>query len=281
MRIIKLNSFLYRGSIFEEVIKLISEIYPVVSGAESIFFSGNQTGIVLCHGFNGTPQSMEFIGEQLAEYGYTVSIPRLKGHGTHVDDLGNCTYGEWIFDLQTAYKKLKESCDRVYVVGQSMGGALTLQLAVNGDVDGLFLINPAVTDVAYKEYRGEIAPSMIEEGEPDIKKPSVHEITYDQVPLKAIHQLLDLMENTKDKLKSVSKPTVIFKSKIDNVVSPANSDYIFNNISTTEKQLIELENSYHVASMDYDAKYIVDNIHEKITKLNKNQSIQETKESFV
>jgi len=260
---------------------LKNEVYPVILGAESLFLKGNDTGIVLCHGFNGTPQSMEYIGRYLAGYGYTVSIPRLKGHGTNVKDMEVSTYEEWIVNLQTAYKKLKETCQKVYIVGQSMGGSLTLQVAVQNQVDGIFLINAAVTDVAYKEYRNEHVPKMIEEGAPDIKKPSVHEITYEQVPLKAIHQLLDLMDNTKDKVKFITNPTVIFKSKIDHVVSPSNSDYIFNNISSSEKLLIELENSYHVASMDYDAMFIVDNIHATITKLNKNQSLYEIEVSLV
>lgn len=257
------------------------ELNPVISGAESVFFKGNETGIVLCHGFNGTPQSMEYIGEHLANYGYTVFIPRLKGHGTHVEDMEASTYEEWIVNLQSACEKLKKTCEKVYVVGQSMGGALTLQVASQQDIDGIFLINAAVTEVAYQEYRHKNTPRMIEEGEPDIKKPSVHEITYDQVPLKAIHQLLDLMDNTKDKVKYVSMPTIIFKSKIDHVVSPMNSDYIFNNISTSEKVLIELENSYHVASMDYDAQFIVDNIHESITMLNENKSLQVIGNSLV
>lgn len=258
-----------------------SEVYPVILGAESLFFTGNDTGIVLCHGFNGTPQSMEYIGKHLSDYGYTVSIPRLKGHGTNVKDMEASTYEEWIVNLHAAYEKLKQTCEKVYIVGQSMGGALTLQVAAQNQVDGIFLINAAVTDVAYKEYRNEHIPIMIEEGAPDIKKPSVHEITYEQVPLKAIHQLLDLMDNTKEKVKFISNPTIIFKSKIDHVVSPTNSDYIFNNIASSEKRLIELENSYHVASMDYDAMLIVDNIHETITKLNKNQSLQEIENSLV
>lgn len=251
-----------------------NELHPVISGAESIYIRGNETGIVLCHGFNGTPQSMEYLGEHLANYGYTVLIPRLKGHGTHVKDMEACMYEEWIINLQDAYENLKKTCNKVYIVGQSMGGALTLQVAAQQNVDGIFLINAAVTDVAYKEYQYENKPSMIDEGTPDIKKTAVHEITYDQVPLKAIHQLLDLMDNTKNKVKHVSSPTVIFKSKIDHVVSPTNSDYIFNHISTSEKLLIELENSYHVASMDYDAPIIVDNIHKTITILNENRSFQ-------
>lgn len=250
------------------------ELHPVIDGAASQFFKGNKIGIVLCHGFNGTPQSMQSIGEQLAEYGFTVSIPRLSGHGTHYLDMESSSYKRWISDLEIAYKNLKQQCEYVFIVGQSMGGALTLQVAAkNPEVDGIFLINAAVTDVSYKEFYNKATPLFVHEGSPDIKKPAVFEIAYDKVPLKAIHQLLYLMEDTKSIVSSVSSPTVILKSAIDHVVPPANSDYIYGQVNTIDKKVITLENSYHVASMDNDAQQIVDTIYQHINKLTGNNSM--------
>jgi carboxylesterase len=251
------------------------ELHPVVRGAESLFFIGNEIGVLLCHGFNGTPQSMQFIGEHLSKLGYTVSIPRLSGHGTHYIDMESSSYVNWINDLDEAYKSLLKKCKKVFIVGQSMGGALTLQVAANhSNVDGIFLINAAVTEVSYEEYRSKIKPLYIKEGSPDIKKPAVFEITYDQVPIKAVHQLLHLMEDTKEKVSLVSSPTIIFKSAVDHVVPPTNSEFIFEHLNTVEKNMIVLKNSYHVASMDYDAHYIVDNIHQHIQKITNGETVR-------
>lgn len=252
--------------------------YPVINGAESLYFSGNQTGILLCHGFNGTPQSMQYIGEQLSRYGYTVSIPRLSGHGTHYKEMENSKYETWISDLESAYEQLKSSCSSIFIVGQSMGGALTLQLAAKKQhIDGVFLINAAVTEVAYENLKDVQSPRFINEGKPDIKKPSVFEITYDKVPIKAIHQLLALMEDTKKKITQVSCPTFIFKSAIDHVVSPGNSDFILHYVSSDIKKQTVLEHSYHVASMDYDAQLIVDTIHKDINNLISPESVKTEK----
>jgi carboxylesterase len=257
------------------------ELHPVVNGAESILLSGNEIGVLLCHGFNGTPQSMQYIGEQLFKLGYTVSIPRLNGHGTHYLDMETSSFENWISDLENAYNSLTKQCKKVFIVGQSMGGALTLQVAANKqNVDGIFLINAAVTDVSYKDYRNKVTPLYIHEGSPDIKKPSVFEITYDKVPLKAIHQLLYLMEDTKEKVPHISSPTIIFKSAIDHVVPPANSEFIFDHISSVEKKMIVLQNSYHVASMDYDSQYIVDNIHQHIQIINQGKSVKSISSSI-
>lgn len=240
----------------------MNEVHPVILGAESLYYSGAEVGIVLCHGFNGTPQSMQYIGEKLSMHGYTVSIPRLHGHGTHYEDLETSTYKEWIAGLQSAYDNLRQQCEKVFVVGQSMGGALTLQIAANNPVDGIFLINAAVTDVSYKEsVTKQKLERYLVEGEPDIKKSSVFEITYDKVPLRSVHELLDLMEETKMLVSSIKCPTVIFKSATDHVVPPTNSAFIFEQVNTLNKNMITLQNSYHVASMDNDAHLIVDKIH--------------------
>ena len=60
----------------------------VLAGAEPFFFDGSDVGCLVSHGFTGTTQSMRFLGEFLAnEGGLTVIGPRLKGHGTSVEDM--------------------------------------------------------------------------------------------------------------------------------------------------------------------------------------------------
>lgn len=65
----------------------MDENYPVLPGADSFFIKGNEIGILISHGFNGTPQSVRFLGRAMASDGFTVCAPRLKGHGTHILDM--------------------------------------------------------------------------------------------------------------------------------------------------------------------------------------------------
>ena len=37
----------------------------IMPGAEPFFFKGNDIGVLVCHGFTGTTQSMRYLGEQL------------------------------------------------------------------------------------------------------------------------------------------------------------------------------------------------------------------------
>ncbi len=78
----------------------MEEKYPVLQGAEPFFAQGNNIGVLVQHGFTGTTQSMRYLAEHLASRGFTVYAPRLKGHGTHYEDMENSTYEEWIHSVE-------------------------------------------------------------------------------------------------------------------------------------------------------------------------------------
>ncbi|MDP4104860.1 MAG: alpha/beta hydrolase [Bacillota bacterium] len=103
--------------------------YPLLPGAEPFFFKGNDIGIMISLGFVGTPQSIRFLGEYIASQGYTVYAPRLKGHGTHFEDMEKCNYQNWIQSLEDGYHFLKQHCRDIFIIGQSMGGTLAINLA--------------------------------------------------------------------------------------------------------------------------------------------------------
>jgi carboxylesterase len=61
--------------------------HPVLPGAEPFAFPGGDVGVLLLHGFTGSPQGLRPWGEALREAGFTVRCPRLPGHGTDWRDL--------------------------------------------------------------------------------------------------------------------------------------------------------------------------------------------------
>ena len=56
-------------------------------GTEPFEHTGGPVGVLLCHGFTGSPQTLRPWAEYLAQQGLTVSLPRLPGHGTTWQDL--------------------------------------------------------------------------------------------------------------------------------------------------------------------------------------------------
>nr|HMQ74358.1 alpha/beta fold hydrolase [Rubrivivax sp.] len=102
---------------------------PILAGAEPFFFKGNDIGVLVCHGFTGTTQSMRYLGEQLHGAGYTVIGPRLKGHGVSPAAMARSTAADWVESVEQALDELRKHCSQIYMTGLSMGGTLTLHTA--------------------------------------------------------------------------------------------------------------------------------------------------------
>jgi carboxylesterase len=234
----------------------------VLQGAEPFYAEHGRTGVLISHGYTGCPQSMRYLAEGLANAGLTVALPRLKGHGTTADDMAQTTASDWIADLEQATAWLQQRCDTLFVTGLSMGGTLTLFMAGQhpGVFSGIIPINAVVffnnADLASLAYmRG--APPFVPGVGGDIKAPGVSELAYDVVPTATVKELCALMKVTEELLPRIACPALVMVSREDHIVPPPNSEYIAQKLSSQEKQVLWLENSYHVATLDNDKDVIV------------------------
>src|SRR6201995_2476938 len=118
----------------------------LLPGAEPFSHQGGATGVLLCHGFTGRPQSPRPWAGFLAEAGLSLSLPLLPGHGTSWQEMNRTTSDDWYATAEEALGALRARCDEVFVMGLSMGGCLALRLAeTHGrDVRGLVLVNPSL-----------------------------------------------------------------------------------------------------------------------------------------
>jgi carboxylesterase len=234
----------------------------VLIGAEPFFNEGSRTGILVSHGFTGSPQSMRFLAEGFAAAGFSVALPRLKGHGTSTADMATSTAGDWVADLNKAAGWLKERCDAIFMTGLSMGGTLTLLLA--GQYPDLFkgilpinaailINNPLMASLVF------MTPALAEVPGVggDIKAEGVRELAYETIPVPTIKELLLLAKVTDELLPRITCPTLYFVSRDDHIVPPANAEYVLQRIASQEKRQLWLENSYHVATLDNDKALIL------------------------
>jgi len=234
---------------------------PVLPGAEPFSRAGGPTGVLLCHGFTGTPQSLRPWAEYLAEAGLTISLPRLPGHGTTWQEMARTRWEDWYAEVDRAFDELRASTDEIFVMGLSMGGCLALRLAeLRGHaVSGLVLVNPSVT-AETKLFL--LAPVMklvvptLKGVASDIKKPGITELAYDRVPVKAAASLPALWRITQQQLGQVTQPVRIYRSAADHVVGPANLEILRRTLPASQLEVIECPDSYHVATLDNDAEAI-------------------------
>jgi esterase/lipase len=238
----------------------------VLPGAEPFDFPGGpgpegRTGVLLVHGFTGTPMSMRPWGEHLAAAGFAVRCPLLPGHGTRWQDCNASTHDQWTTTVENAFDELAAGCDRVFIAGLSMGGTLATRLAEirADDVAGLLLVNPALLtqrlDARLLPVLARVTPSWAPIAS-DIKKPGVTELAYPRLPTRAMMQLRGLWAATRADLGKVTAPVLVFTSVEDHVVEPVNSTILLAGIGSPDTTQVRLENSYHVATLDNDAPTI-------------------------
>lgn len=116
------------------------------------YFKGsNNQGILLCHGFTGSPDEMKELGRYLNKLGYTVSCPEYPGHGTDENNFLETNVLDWYKELNTAFNELEKEVSSIYVMGLSMGGTFTVKLAQEREISGLVTMNAPVIGLPLKE----------------------------------------------------------------------------------------------------------------------------------
>lgn len=221
------------------------------------------TGVLLCHGFTGSPQSLRPWGEYLAERHpeYAIELPLLPGHGLPWRELARTRWEDWYGTLEQAFLSLRERCGQVYLMGLSMGGGLALRLAERhpADVAGLVLVNPSVArnkpTEALLPVLSRVVPSIPAIAS-DIKKPGAREVGTDRTPLRAAHSLSRFWGVVAADLPLVTAPLLVLRSAVDHVVHPRNAALVLSRAGSADKREIVLHDSYHVATLDHDAPLI-------------------------
>jgi len=217
-------------------------------------------GVLVLHGFTGNPEEMRGVAEAAANAGYSVELPRLPGHGTSVEDLMTTTWDDWSHHAAATYEELAARCDKVAVVGLSMGGGLAMHVAEHHpDVAGLVLINPFVKPPATELVDGahELLAAGLETTEgigSDIKN-GKRTAEYLSTPLRPALTLFDGITHVYNSLGLVSAPILVLSSREDHVVPSDNSDAV-EDLTKGPVERIWLEDSYHVATLDNDAALI-------------------------
>ena len=233
----------------------------VLPGAEPYSHEGGPTGVLLCHGFTGSPQSLRPWGEYLASEGLTVSLPRLPGHGTTWQEMNRTRWEDWYAEVDRAFGELRAATSEIFVMGMSMGACLALRLAeLNGAaVSGLVLVNPSITADTKLFLLAPVLKVIIPSLKgiaSDIKKEGSTELAYDRTPTRAAATLPGLWKVTQRDLNKIAAPTLAYHSTNDHVVGPASLEILRKALPATRLEVIECPNSYHVATLDNDAEAI-------------------------
>src|SRR5918994_1717269 len=221
-----------------------SLVAPMSTPARPELTGGRRIGVLVQHGFTGSPASMRPWAEDLAARGYAVEMPLLPGHGTRWRDMNKVTWADWVATVEGAFDKLADENDAVVAVGLSMGGALSLRLAADRgeELAGVAVLKRIVP--AFPGIRN------------DIKKPGMDEIAYPVMPLKAAASMSAGWVELRRDLPKITIPVLYFRSAEDHVADISSSRALNAGLSSKDFEERVLEDSYHVACLDNDAPRI-------------------------
>ncbi len=229
---------------------------PQLDG-ETFFRQGNETGILLVHGFTATTAEVRLLGDFLHARGYTISAPLLPGHGTSPDEMNKCKWQDWTNTVERAYADLASKCKRVFIGGESMGAVLSLFTASNHpEIVGVLLFAPAIQVAAPSSI---LLARLLSPFQSYVKKPVRAPTAVDPRwkgyavnPLRAVVQLSKLQSETRKRLLKITQSVFIVQGRLDQTIDPRSGQIILDEISSTQKELYWFERSTHCVLLDQE-----------------------------
>lgn len=225
---------------------------------------GGSTGILLIHGFTGSPPEMLLVGDYLNERDLTVSAPLLPGHGTTVEDLDTRTWEDWTSHVESALGDIQKRCETVFVAGLSLGALLALYLAAQHDelAGAISYSAPmGVTDwrsnfvPIFKKFIPQVTKSEDFMIDPEAK---LRNWSYETTPTSAAHEVLKFMREVKHLLPRINCPLLIINSTEDPEIRLDSGQYVYVHTSSADKKLIMLHNCGHVITIDNEWEQVAE-----------------------
>ncbi|MCX7958104.1 MAG: alpha/beta fold hydrolase [Deltaproteobacteria bacterium] len=226
------------------------------------YSAGSEYGMLLLHGFTGTPYEMRPAGEYFYQNGFTVICPRLAGHGTTEEELDRCSFYDWIDSAERALASLIERVNNVYVFGLSMGGLIALKLAsVHREIKKVIVVaSPLYLTGENGLFVNASRIGLFRMLVKSVKKPEPKDERYRKiwksnpsyrgVPTRASYEFYKLMQSTGKSLRSVSQSIMFVYSRADRDVSIGNLSLMVSKVSSRDICIYIPENMGHLITLE-------------------------------
>ncbi len=225
-------------------------------------------GVLLLHGFKGSPSEMKYLGERVSARGYSISIPRLPGHGTVIHDLTRVTGRDWLTAAREALVELASQCREVSVVGLSMGGILTLLLARDHPVKKIVLLSAPRTLREKSIYLAPLIGTFVKilwqedatKGLASEEARLVHECYSEGTPIRQSWHLFRLIQRAMKALPFIDAEALIIQSAGDEVIPSDSMEYIYSRIGSLKKEKFLLKKSNHAVTADLEKELVAEQV---------------------
>lgn len=254
----------------------------------SFFLPGDKNLCFLIHGLTGTAKEMGSIAQYLNKKGFSIAAPLMANHNKSISCLKRTSWQELYRSVRDEFIKYAGAYENIFVAGLSFGALIGILLAYEfpRKVKALNCFSPTLffdgwskgnqpksriflplvyrTPLKYWFYFKEEYPYGIKNERLRKKIESfykeaklfdyskVHLYGYPVIPVSCMYQNYLLSKKVISILKEITAPIQIMQAREDDVTSPKNSYYIHNRVSSREKEIFFLENSYHIITADQE-----------------------------
>ena len=227
-----------------------------LSGAAPFLLCGGRHGVLLIHGFTGLPAELRLLGEHLHAHGFTVLAIRLAGHGTTVEDLSRMGHEDWMDSVRDGYAVLSGLCDRISVVGHSMGAVFAMLLSTEAEIAHVvslcapIMIAPEQGLIHLPRREACIGRSVPKARRKLHDVPQGANNTYRRMPLVSVHELVDMIEKARETIHAVHAPILIVHGARDHTADPAGAEYIYTHVASVRREKFIIEDAGHLLPLD-------------------------------
>lgn len=239
------------------------ERLPYTFAAENALPDGRRVGVLVLHGFMGSPLSSRPMAEYLNRKGLFVHCPLLPGHGTYPSALHGAKRQSWLAEVEEAYQTARRHCDELYIIGHSMGNILGAHVALKfGGVQGMAMLapvydvpDPRLNWVKYarffspwyyphkskRESMQKLVRERVLDFDPtvDFDSPEFQAQLpqVSRVPLSGMHEMVEMIAKGRKLWPQLDVPVRIFAGEDDSAANPDNARRIFSLLPNSDKNL--------------------------------------------
>jgi len=235
--------------------------YPVAEDRQAYTFHAGRTGVLVLHGFMGSPISSRPLAEHLHQQGFTMHCPLLPGHGERPEKFRDIPHQAWIAEAEEGLATIREWCDEVFIIGHSMGAVLGAHLAnQDPEIRGMVMLAPLwqvpskaiyLTSVLryaipylhpwrYQRFRSlateralDLYPDL------DLEDPAVldqmEEMT--RIPLSGIDEMRKMAQMGRKLWPQLRLPALVLQGEKDRAVKLGSAEALYAALGSTDKQL--------------------------------------------
>ncbi|WP_046175792.1 alpha/beta hydrolase [Domibacillus indicus] len=206
-------------------------------------------GCLCIHGFTGSPYEVQPLAAYLREHtDWKIAVPVLPGHGETLS-LKKIACAEWLDCAEAALLQLLDECEKVYIIGFSMGGLIAAYLTARHPVQKLVMLSAAAKYINPVQVKKDVK-TMFE----DLRQKKLHEnelfLRYREkllrTPPGAARQFQKVVGLARPALKKINIPVFIAQGTEDGIVPVKSAAYIYRRLSSAERHLYYSPGAKHL-----------------------------------